>query len=110
MKAYLGVVTGGNDDDAATGTNRMAKTVLFLSSRAWVRPASRAAMFEAVRDVPGISVVPGARDAAGRVGIGVRWSYGAPMTMVFDPTSYRYLGSTFDAVLSRKIVDRVGQR
>ncbi|MEV0737707.1 CU044_5270 family protein [Streptomyces sp. NPDC050549] len=56
----------------------------------------RSAAYEALATVPGIKVVPGQKDADGRVGIGIRFVPGpgtsrSPL-LVFDAKTYRYLG------------------
>jgi hypothetical protein len=79
-----------------------------------VRPASRAALYQAIAAVPGIRVVPDTVDGAGRPGVGVWWtapgSTGPGVTLVFDRNSHRLLGTNADAVSGPVIVDRVGQR
>lgn len=91
-------------------TNVIGKKGLGIAGQSWLRPASRAALYEALTDVPGLEVVQDARDAAGRSGIGITWTNGARMTMVFDRTTYRFLGTPFDAVVAQAIVDRAGER
>jgi hypothetical protein len=60
--------------------------------------------------------VPNTHDGAGRPGIGITWpnppgskSSAKPMVLVFDATTYEYLGSP-DAVTHLSIVDESGQR
>ncbi|WP_051790919.1 CU044_5270 family protein [Amycolatopsis jejuensis] len=72
----------------------------------YVRPQTRAAVFDAVARVPGLQAVENTTDAAGRPGVGVRWE-GA--TLVFDPMSHAYLGTNEAAVVGYGIVDRPGQ-
>ncbi len=55
--------------------------------------ASLAAVFEAAGTIPGVTLVPDAVDAAGRRGIAVaRTHEGLRRELIFDPTTYAYLG------------------
>ncbi|MEU7758503.1 CU044_5270 family protein [Micromonospora aurantiaca (nom. illeg.)] len=113
MRAYLDKHRSGEPGDV----NAAAKDVLFLLSDWYLRPRSRAALFEAAAATPGLKVVEKATDGAGRSGVGVSWpSPGSPalMVLVFDPRTYAFLGvggeAGTSAVLSVAIVDRVGQK
>jgi len=56
-------------------------------------PAVQAAAFEAVGQVAGVQVRRNVADAAGRVGVAVtRTEAGTREELVFDPTTYQYLG------------------
>jgi hypothetical protein len=110
MLGYLRRSTdGANRDDS---TNDMAKQVWFLAELKLLRPAARAALFEAAKRIPGVTIVPDATDGAGRPGIGVAWTHegGPPVMLVFDRTTYRLLGSTDESLQRQVVVDRVGQR
>ncbi|MFC4069985.1 CU044_5270 family protein [Actinoplanes subglobosus] len=99
-----------NDDPAENKTNGIAKDMATLGSQRWLRPAQRAALYQAAARVPGISVVDDAVDAAGRTGTGVTWRFGKDSGMwVFDPKTFAYLGSAFDTT-EQAIVDEVGDR
>ncbi|MFI7069302.1 CU044_5270 family protein [Micromonospora sediminicola] len=114
MRAYLEKHRSGEPGDV----NAAAKDVLDLAADRYLRPRSRAALFEAAAATPGLEVVADARDGAGRSGIGVRWpSTGrvpASMVLVFDPRTYAFLGVGGDAgtsaTLAVAVVDRVGQK
>jgi hypothetical protein len=102
---------------AETGdVNALGKDLFGLASESYLRPQSRAALFEAAAKIPGLAAVDDVNDAAGRPGIGISWSTankGKPgnMILVFDPKTYAYLGtSDGDAVLETAIVDKVGRR
>jgi hypothetical protein len=99
--------------------NAMAKDILFLMQGHYLRPPSRAALFAAASRLPGLRVVPNVTDAAGRPGIGVAWSSDGKSgrstnMLVFDPTTYAYLGvfagAGSTAVLEFAIVDKARQR
>ncbi|NML55565.1 hypothetical protein HHL19_26365 [Streptomyces sp. R302] len=114
--------TGGGDADqrafAAIGT---------LLAETWAPPAVTAALFEAAGRIPGVVVVPSARDAAGREGVAVARTSGAERTQwVFDRSTSAFLGEqtvlvaaspagaagtvlSETAVLKKAAVARVGQ-
>lgn len=111
MLAYL-------DANAKPGNvDSYGKNLLSLMNEPMVPPAARAALYEAATRVPGLSVVPDARDAAGRPGLGITWPPRAgsapdvkPVVIVFDPTTYELLGTTSYAIVARAVVDQPGQR
>ena len=112
MLAYLRAaagLTGKNPNGSADTTNRLAKGALFLAEESYLRPAARAALYQAAAKIPGIVLIPDAVDAAGRHGVGVAWSYGGREMLIFDSTTYRFLGSDKSAVLALDVVDEVGQ-
>jgi hypothetical protein len=73
--------------------NQLARGVFFLMQQTYLRPAQRAALYELMARTPGFTVVPGVRDAIGRAGVGVEWTYGGGKgAVIFDPRTYAYLG------------------
>jgi hypothetical protein len=88
----------------------MFKDVFHLAKQS-MTPRARAALYNAASRIPGVRAVPNAKDAAGRPGVGIGDpQYGEPV-IVFDATTYAYLGDTgYEAVLAVGIVDQVGQR
>ncbi|MCM1949862.1 CU044_5270 family protein [Streptomyces sp. G2] len=81
--------TGGGDADqrafAAIGT---------LLAETWAPPKVTAALFEAAARIPGVVVVPSARDAAGREGVAVARTAGGERTQwVFDRSTSGFLGA-----------------
>jgi hypothetical protein len=63
-------------------------------------PALTAELYQAVGDIPGVTVVQHAVDAAGRSGIGFEIkSRGIPEEIVFNPRTYRLMGQQL--ILSR---------
>ncbi|MEV4533368.1 CU044_5270 family protein [Asanoa sp. NPDC049518] len=90
----------------------------------YLPPPSRAALFEAMARVPGVTVVPGdVADAAGRPGIALRPSgmSGGSNDIIFDRDTFAYLGDRYllsrdgedvlfmsTARLRTAIVDRAG--
>lgn len=61
----------------------------------YVPPASTAVMFRALSKVPGITVTRNVTDAMGRRGIAVGqpWKDGSRFELIFDPVTYRWLGT-----------------
>lgn len=107
MQEYLGLHRSGEPGDV----NALGKDVGGMLHEKLVPPAARAALFEAVATVPGLTVVADVRDAAGRPGVGVSWSHGdEPTTLVLDPSTHEFLGWPGEAVLASGVVDEVGQR
>ncbi len=82
----------------------------------YLRPAVRAALFEAVAKVPGLVVHAGAKDAIGRTVVGITWDgraehgIGNQNEFLFDPVTFAYLGTGTGVVVSQGIVDAVRQR
>ncbi|GIE97935.1 hypothetical protein Ari01nite_54000 [Paractinoplanes rishiriensis] len=75
---------------------RRATEVLRVSL---LRPQVQAAVFEAVSTVPGTTVRTGARDVTGRPGVAVtRVAEGIRDELLFDPSSYAYLGANSTVV------------
>jgi hypothetical protein len=61
-------------------------------------PAVQEAAFAAAGRIPGVQVRRNVADAAGRIGVAVtRTELGARQELVFDPTTYRYLGNNIIA-------------
>jgi hypothetical protein len=106
--------------------NQLAKGVFVLMQQSYLRPAQRAALYELMADTPGFTVVPHVRDAIGRVGVAVEWTFeGGRGAVIFEPGTYEFLGvrtwpvASFhgpgahqydgDALIKLAIVDRVGQ-
>lgn len=113
MRAYLNKLGSGEAGDS----NAAGKDVLYLLGE-YLRPPSRAALFEAAATTPGLTVVERATDGAGRSGVGISWpspggANPAPLVLVFDPKTYAFLGvgggAGTSATLTVAVVDRVGQ-
>ncbi len=94
----------------------IGKAVYGLAYEQVLQPASYAALFEAAARVPGLKALDHVADAAGRPGVGIEFpvSPGSPkakpIVLVFDATTYRFLGTTDSAVTVQAYVDEVGQR
>jgi hypothetical protein len=118
IRAYL---TNEADDNNKIYLHR----VLDLLETMYLRPASRAAVFQVLASADGFTVVDHAVDGAGRSGVGVRLAPhsglilttdgGVPI-LVFDKDTHAYLGLAGgdgtdgrNAVVRQAIVDEVGQ-
>ena len=108
IRAYL--MRYANTDNEETLRNSMAKEIWELTAAHHLRPAQRAALYRLAGELPGLRVVEGVTDAAGRPGTAVQWAYFGTETMwVFDARTHRYLG-TGSQTSTTKIVRRVGDR
>ncbi|TQM83990.1 hypothetical protein FHX81_6425 [Saccharothrix saharensis] len=113
MLAYLDANASGESGSV----NARGKDVLGLIDESMLSPLTRAALYDAAARVPGLSVVPDARDAAGRPGLGITWpvppgsSPGAkPVMVVFDAETYALLGTNFHSIEAQAVVDQAGHR
>jgi hypothetical protein len=91
-------------DEGAGGPNVPADQKAFQRASEVIEaslsaPAVQAAVFRAVAQMPGVTVSPGAVDAAGRRGVAVTRT-GGPFRfeLIFDAKTHRYLGSSWDVV------------
>ncbi|MGW5718876.1 CU044_5270 family protein [Amycolatopsis sp. NPDC003865] len=111
MLAYLHKSTYGEGDTL----HDLGTEVVDLAG-GYLRPAVRAALYEAVAKVPGLVARTDAKDATGRAVLGITWDsttehgIGNQDEFLFDPVTFAYLGSGMGAVVSQGIVDAVRQR
>jgi hypothetical protein len=122
MLEYLDRNASGEPGDV----NARGKDILFLVSEALLAPETRAALVQAASRVPGLEVLPDVRDSTGKAGIGITWPMPPlgpsasvppdprngpkPTVLVFDPTTYEYLGTPTWAAGEVFVVDESGQR
>jgi hypothetical protein len=107
MRAYLTEHRHGVPGDV----NALGKDVLALAED-YLRPQSRAALYEAAAEAPGLRVVEHVQDGAGRPGIGIAWPSTnglKEIVLVFDAETYVYLGMASSGVMDLAIVNEVGQ-
>jgi hypothetical protein len=92
--------------------NSTGKDIQFMLSSIYMRPQSRAALFEAATKIEGLTATPGVTDAAGRPGIQIGWNKGGYAgDFIVDAKTYAYLGYRKNsAQIALTIVDKVGQR
>jgi hypothetical protein len=76
--------------------NSLGKELAFLMPYIFLLPAQQAALFQLMAQTPGFTIVRGVRDAAGRAGVGIAWTYlnGPTQVIVFNPATYAYMGVT----------------
>ncbi|HYZ55953.1 MAG TPA: CU044_5270 family protein [Streptosporangiaceae bacterium] len=101
--------------------NDFGKTADELLSQAYLSSGQRAALYDLLAQMPGLSLVPHATDSIGRHGIGISWSlpdHGGKTMIIFSRGTYAELGITTwgadgqpgaAALLKLAIVDQVGQ-
>ncbi|GAA4670394.1 CU044_5270 family protein [Phytohabitans rumicis] len=105
------------DSAKATGKDRTVaafNAACDLIEGYYLLPAMEAALFESLSQLPGITVQADVADFAGRRGVAIRAtpsSSGQPKEseLIFDPTTYAFLGTDSTAILRRTIVDNAGQ-
>jgi hypothetical protein len=69
-------------------------------------PAALAALFEAVAEIPGVTVAQNVTDAAGRKGVAVAMTHnGVRDYLVFDATTHAYLGTRSTPADSDDLID-----
>jgi hypothetical protein len=117
MRAYL--ENGPRDGSPAQS---MIETGFYLLTGVDLTPAQQAAVYRALAQVPGLTVVPKVTDILGRAGIGIRSrpAPGMTWTAIFDPTTFKLLGADIEPVgpgydrnamaVQATIVNKVGQR
>ncbi|MBE1492827.1 CU044_5270 family protein [Plantactinospora soyae] len=110
--AAMGAYLTENRSGEPGSVNSAGKDVYYFAG-AYLRPRTRAALYEAAATVPGLRAVENVTDGAGRPGIGIAWpstGRSGEMILVFEPESYAFLGvSGASAVLDLAVVDKVGQ-
>jgi hypothetical protein len=125
LLAYLykiGIAQPGDSNGTSWAANDFGKAVEFLMSTTYLLPAQRAALFELMAKTPGFTVVSGARDATGRIGVAVKWTFDGAAEIIFNPISYAYMGDRTwpepgfkasgydgDALVRMAFVNRAGQ-
>jgi hypothetical protein len=73
--------------------NNIGKAVEQLMGQSYLLPAQKAALYELMAQTPGFTMVRGVRDAIGRTGVGVEWTYqGGKNAIIIGPRTYAYLG------------------
>jgi hypothetical protein len=113
MLAYL----YEKEADRAGRAAYIGKAVVSLAYEQVLKPASYAALFEAAARVPGLTALDHVTDGAGRPGVGITWPpppgsgpKAKPIVLVFDATTFQFLGTDESAVMVKTYVNEVGQR
>jgi hypothetical protein len=115
MPGYLAKTQGVRLNDL----NDVAKVVGGIFQSDYLLPAQRAALYEFLATMPGLTLQRHVKDITGRPGIGVSWSFaGSEAVLIFDPRTYTLLGITTRgeqgqvggaALLQMAITNRAGQ-
>jgi hypothetical protein len=117
MRAYL--TKGPRDGPPAQS---MLETGYDLLTGVDLTPAQQAAVYHALAQVPGLTLVRKVTDILGRAGVGIRSAPapGLTWTAIFDPTTFKLLGADIEPVgrghdrtamaVQATIVDKAGQR
>jgi len=117
MRAYL--EKGPRDGSPAQS---MLENGYDLLTGVDLTPAQQAAVYHALAQVPGLTLVRKVTDILGRTGVGIRSdpAPGLTWTAIFDPTTFKLLGTDIEPVgrgydrtamaVQPTIVDKVGQR
>jgi hypothetical protein len=116
MPAYLAKTQGVRLSDI----NDVAKVVGGMFQSDYLLPAQRAALYEFLATMPGLTLQRHVKDVSGRPGIGVSWSFmGSTAVLIFDPSTYTLLGITTrgeqgqaggGALLQMAITNKAGQQ
>jgi hypothetical protein len=103
MAAYIvAEATSGNPtlgNQTPPNANAIGKTLLSLIRNAYLLPEAKAALFEAVPLLPGLSLTTAFVDGSSGALTAVSWSFGASTNaLLFDTLSHAYVGFTDDSV------------
>ena len=128
LRRYLtsiGVITPGPPpvNTPNWAANDTGKAVDYLMATTYLLPAQQAALFQLLAQTPGFTIIPAVRDATGRPGVAIQWTYqGGTAEIILDPATYAYLGdrttypgespAQYDgaALIKLAIVDHAGQQ
>jgi len=117
MRAYLN--TGPRDGSHAQS---MIETGFYLLTGVDLTPAQQAAVYRALAQVPGLTVVPKMTDILGRTGVGIRSrpAPGMSWTAIFDRATFKLLGADIEPTgpgydrnamaVQPTVVNKVGQQ
>ncbi|MEU5219422.1 CU044_5270 family protein [Streptomyces sp. NPDC020807] len=79
--------------DGGDADQRAFRAIGTLLAETWAPPKVTAALYEAAARIPGVAVLPSAKDAAGREGVAVARTAGGEQTQwIFDRTTWAFLG------------------
>lgn len=115
----MGAWLAANQFATPANLNNLAKTVGELLETTYLLPGQRAALYQYLGTVPGLTLVRDTKDSSGRPGVGVEWTFhGYRSVLIFNPATFAYLGWTSlgvngqegsDAILQTAIVDKPGE-
>lgn len=101
-------------DFGSDSLDAVTKFLGTVSTRYWMRPAQRAALYRAIGLIDGVSLVEGVKDSRGREGVGVAWvptgQTSRSVVWIFDPVTFRMLGTPESSIDEIALVDRARQK
>ncbi|ROO51610.1 hypothetical protein EDC02_6494 [Micromonospora sp. Llam0] len=112
LRAGVSSAAGPPVASAAAAGGGVADALVFqragelLVGGRYLTSGQRSALFAALASLPGVTVQQQVRDLANRDGVGVGMTDGT--TLIFDATSYAFLGTTNSALLRQATVDEAG--
>ncbi|SDP72555.1 hypothetical protein SAMN04487981_13535 [Streptomyces sp. cf386] len=107
--ALLEKIYAGTRGEGQTRQSAALEKIGDMLPDATFLPELDAALYRAAAKIPGVSVVPVAKDYTGRSGIGLSFEERDGRTVwVFDKKSLDFLGSADEALLDVGLVDKVG--
>ncbi|GAB2871891.1 hypothetical protein GCM10027176_86770 [Actinoallomurus bryophytorum] len=100
--------------DSGNGRRSFGRIEQILDDDKLVPPKTNAALYRALARIPGVTVVPGVKDLAGRPGVAVtRADQGSLQQIILDRKTYRFLGVrmtlTEDEILKGKVWRHAGE-
>ncbi|MEU3692281.1 CU044_5270 family protein [Streptomyces narbonensis] len=127
-EALLRLIREETRGDGGDADQRAFRAIGTLLAETWAPPKVTSALYEAAARIPGVSVLPSAKDAAGREGVAVaRTADGEQTQWIFDRATSAFLGERtvlvettaagkkgtvlgLSAVLAKGAVERTGER
>ncbi|CAM5378476.1 CU044_5270 family protein [Streptomyces narbonensis] len=127
-EALLRLIREETRGDGGDADQRAFRAIGTLLAETWAPPKVTSALYEAAARIPGVSLLPSAKDAAGREGVAVaRTADGEQTQWIFDRTTSAFLGERtvlvettaagkkgtvlgLSAVLAKGAVERTGER
>ncbi|MDV5144314.1 CU044_5270 family protein [Streptomyces sp. SBC-4] len=92
-EALLRLVREETRGDGGDADQRAFRAIGTLLAETWAPPQVTSALYEAAARIPGVSVLPSAKDAAGREGVAVaRTADGEQTQWIFDRATSAFLG------------------
>jgi len=79
----------------STNPNSIGKEIIDISEFHYLRPAARAALYDAAGRLPGISMTATTLSNSGKPATAITWAFNGEYrtVLLFDPATYAYLGS-----------------
>ncbi|GIE32166.1 hypothetical protein Ait01nite_052110 [Actinoplanes italicus] len=102
------------EDFGSDSLDAVTKYLGTISTRLWMRPAQRAALYRSIGLIDGVRLVEGVQDSRGREGVGVAWVPSGQTeeraVWIFNPKTFEMLGTPESSIDEIALVDRVRQK